>query len=123
MACIYVCMCLVRMCACKHACTYLCVHVHIYIHMHATSTYILTQMALQDADGLVLFLAKLRELSGGKPVGFKLCVGLPEEFASIVHAMIRHDVSINVCVRLCMCVCMLPCVYVWAATRGCFRCA
>ena len=33
------------------------------------------------------FVAELRELSGGKPVGFKLCVGLPWEFMAIVKAM------------------------------------
>ena len=33
------------------------------------------------------FIARLRELSGGKPVGFKLCIGLPWEFMAIVKAM------------------------------------
>ena len=33
------------------------------------------------------FIARLRELSGGKPVGFKLCVGHPWEFMAIVKAM------------------------------------
>ncbi|HKG99914.1 MAG TPA: FMN-binding glutamate synthase family protein, partial [Bradyrhizobium sp.] len=36
---------------------------------------------------MMQFLAKLRELSGGKPVGFKLCVGHPWEFMGIVKAM------------------------------------
>ena len=35
------------------------------------------------------FIAQLRELSGGKPVGFKLCVGDPVEFMAIVKAMIE----------------------------------
>ena len=41
---------------------------------------------------MVAFIAQLRELSGGKPVGFKLCVGDPREFMAIVKAMIadRH---------------------------------
>jgi len=47
--------------------------------------------AFHDADSLIMFVAQLRELSGGKPVGFKLCLGLPEEFASVVHAMLKHD--------------------------------
>jgi glutamate synthase domain-containing protein 2 len=38
---------------------------------------------------LLLFLAELRRLSGGKPVGFKLCVGHPWEFLAIVKAMIE----------------------------------
>jgi glutamate synthase domain-containing protein 2 len=33
------------------------------------------------------FLADLRRLSGGKPVGFKLCIGLPWEFMAMVKAM------------------------------------
>lgn len=34
---------------------------------------------------LLLFLQRLRELSNGKPVGFKLCVGQKEEFREIVR--------------------------------------
>lgn len=30
-------------------------------------------------------------LSSGKPVGIKLCIGQKEEFAALVHAMIRED--------------------------------
>ncbi|HEV2747037.1 MAG TPA: FMN-binding glutamate synthase family protein [Allosphingosinicella sp.] len=33
------------------------------------------------------FVARLRKLSGGKPVGFKLCLGHPWEFMGIVKAM------------------------------------
>ncbi len=33
------------------------------------------------------FIAKLRELSGGKPVGFKLCIGQPWEFLGVCKAM------------------------------------
>jgi glutamate synthase domain-containing protein 2 len=36
---------------------------------------------------LILFIQKMRELSGGKPVGFKLCVGRKSEFISICKAM------------------------------------
>jgi len=38
--------------------------------------------------GLLEFLAELRDRSGGKPVGFKLCIGQPVEFMSIVKAML-----------------------------------
>lgn len=38
---------------------------------------------------LVNFIAELRELSGGKPVGFKLCVGHRWEFLAIVKAMLE----------------------------------
>jgi glutamate synthase domain-containing protein 2 len=34
------------------------------------------------------FIARLRELSGGKPVGFKLCIGHPWEFMAICKAML-----------------------------------
>ena len=40
---------------------------------------------------MVQFWQQLRELSGGKPVGFKLCVGQPWQFMSIVKAMIEAD--------------------------------
>jgi glutamate synthase domain-containing protein 2 len=36
---------------------------------------------------LLHFIEKLRELSGGKPVGFKLCIGIKSEFLSICKAM------------------------------------
>lgn len=35
------------------------------------------------------FIKKLRELSGGKPIGFKLCVGHKSEFLAICKAMIQ----------------------------------
>ena len=38
------------------------------------------------------FIAQLRELSGGKPVGFKICIGDPREFAGIVKAMIQTGI-------------------------------
>lgn len=37
---------------------------------------------------LLQFIARLRELCGGKPVGFKLCLGHPWEFMGIVKAML-----------------------------------
>ena len=37
---------------------------------------------------LMQFIDRLRSLSGGKPVGFKLCVGHPWEFLGIVKAML-----------------------------------
>ncbi len=41
--------------------------------------------------GLLEFVVLLRELSGGKPVGFKLCVGRPSEFLGICKAMLETD--------------------------------
>ena len=37
---------------------------------------------------LMSFIAELRRLSGGKPVGFKLCIGQPWEFMGMVKAML-----------------------------------
>jgi glutamate synthase domain-containing protein 2 len=39
------------------------------------------------------FIALLRELSGGKPVGFKLCIGHPWEFMAICKAMLETGIS------------------------------
>jgi glutamate synthase domain-containing protein 2 len=39
--------------------------------------------------GLLEFVTRLRELSGGKPVGFKICIGRPEEFFAICKAMVE----------------------------------
>ena len=39
---------------------------------------------------LIDFLDQLRELSGGKPVGFKLCVGSKREFLAICKAMVER---------------------------------
>jgi glutamate synthase domain-containing protein 2 len=41
---------------------------------------------------MMQFLARLRELSGGKPTGFKLCIGHPWEFMGIVKAMLETGI-------------------------------
>jgi glutamate synthase domain-containing protein 2 len=38
------------------------------------------------------FIAKMRELSGGKPAGFKLCVGHPWEFLAVCKAMLETGI-------------------------------
>lgn len=43
--------------------------------------------------GLLEFVAKLRELSGGKPVGFKLCIGNKVEFLSICRAIVDTGIT------------------------------
>ncbi len=43
--------------------------------------------------GLLEFVARLRELSGGKPVGFKLCVGHPWELFAITKAMLATGIT------------------------------
>ena len=42
--------------------------------------------------GLLTFLQRLRELSGGKPVGFKLCVGRRRDILAICKAMLETDI-------------------------------
>jgi glutamate synthase domain-containing protein 2 len=42
---------------------------------------------------LVAFIKQLRELSGGKPVGFKLCIGQKHEFLAIVKAMLQTGIT------------------------------
>ena len=44
---------------------------------------------------LLEFAARLRQLSGGKPVGIKLCIGHPWEFAAIVKAMVETDIVLD----------------------------
>lgn len=41
---------------------------------------------------LCLFIAKLRELSGGKPIGFKLCVGKRRELFALCKAMLETQI-------------------------------
>ena len=41
---------------------------------------------------LMHFIARLRELSGGKPIGFKLCIGQPHEFLALVKAMLETGI-------------------------------
>ncbi|MDX1476531.1 MAG: FMN-binding glutamate synthase family protein [Saprospiraceae bacterium] len=43
--------------------------------------------AFSTPKGLLEFIQQLRALSGGKPVGFKLCIGHKAEFLSICRAM------------------------------------
>lgn len=42
---------------------------------------------------MMAFIAQLRELSGGKPVGFKFCLGHPWEFMGMVKAMLETGVT------------------------------
>jgi len=42
--------------------------------------------------GLLEFVERLRTLSGGKPTGFKLCVGAPWEFFGIAKAMLETGI-------------------------------
>ena len=41
---------------------------------------------------MMRFIERLRQLSGGKPVGFKLCIGHPWEWFAICKAMLESDI-------------------------------
>ncbi len=47
--------------------------------------------AFDSPVGLLEFVTQLRELSGGKPVGFKFCLGHPREWFAIVKAMLHTN--------------------------------
>lgn len=47
--------------------------------------------AFSTPTELLAFVTKLRDLSGGKPVGFKLCLGNRQEFLGICKAMIETN--------------------------------
>jgi glutamate synthase domain-containing protein 2 len=49
--------------------------------------------AFSTPTGLCEFVGRLRELSQGKPVGFKLCVGRPEEFFAVCKAMLETGIT------------------------------
>lgn len=42
---------------------------------------------------MMQFIARLRELSGGKPTGFKLCIGHPWEWFAMVKAMLETGIT------------------------------
>lgn len=48
--------------------------------------------AFSTPEGLLALLQQMRELSGGRPVGFKLCVGNPEEFKAICRAILSTGI-------------------------------
>jgi glutamate synthase domain-containing protein 2 len=49
--------------------------------------------AFSTPAGLLDFVASLRTMSGGKPTGFKLCIGHPWEWFAIVQAMLATGIT------------------------------
>jgi glutamate synthase domain-containing protein 2 len=49
--------------------------------------------AFDSPEGLCRFIGQLRELSGGKPVGFKLCLGKRREFLALCKAMLSTGIA------------------------------
>jgi glutamate synthase domain-containing protein 2 len=48
--------------------------------------------AFSSPIGMIEWIASLREHSGGKPVGFKLCIGNRWEFLALVKAMVKTGI-------------------------------
>ncbi len=51
-----------------------------------------THPEFDTPGGLLDFVARLRKLGGGKPVGFKLCLGKKPEFLAIIKAMLETNI-------------------------------
>lgn len=49
--------------------------------------------AFSNCYELLAFIAKLRDLSGGLPVGIKLCIGQPHDFANLCKAIVEVGVG------------------------------
>ena len=49
--------------------------------------------AFSNPVGLLEFIKKLRDLSGGKPIGFKLCIGQKAQFIAICKAMLQTKIQ------------------------------
>jgi glutamate synthase domain-containing protein 2 len=49
--------------------------------------------AFSTPTEMMHFISRLRELSGGKPTGFKLCIGHPWEWFGIVKAMLATGIT------------------------------
>ncbi len=49
--------------------------------------------AFSTPKEMMLFIDRLRDLSGGKPTGFKLCIGHPWEWFAIVKAMLETGIT------------------------------
>ncbi|WP_196895459.1 FMN-binding glutamate synthase family protein [Aureivirga marina] len=60
---------------------------HIDVHSPPSHT------AFSNPIEFVHFIKKLRDLSGGKPVGFKLCVGKKQEFIDVCKAMVKTGIK------------------------------
>ena len=63
-----------------------------HVKAHTTVNSPPAHTAFISAEGLMHFTKQLRELSGGKPVGFKICIGKKAEFIEICQAMITTGI-------------------------------
>ena len=63
-------------------------HIQPHTTVHSPSAH----TAFTNATELLMFVQKLRELSKGKPVGFKMCIGRKSEFEEIAQAIVETGV-------------------------------
>ena len=49
--------------------------------------------AFSNPEGLMNFIKELRDLSDGKPVGFKICIGCEKEFYDMCKAMVKTGIK------------------------------
>ena len=49
--------------------------------------------AFSGPEGLMKFIQELRDLSGGKPVGFKICIGCEKEFYEMCKIMVKTGIK------------------------------
>ncbi|MCP5062675.1 MAG: FMN-binding glutamate synthase family protein [Ignavibacteriae bacterium] len=52
-----------------------------------------THSTFSDAKGLMNFIQQLRDLSAGKPIGFKLCLGRKSEFIDLCKMMVETNIK------------------------------
>lgn len=64
-----------------------------HVKPHTTVNSPPAHKAFNSAEGLMRFIKQLRDLSGGKPVGFKVCIGKKAEFVEICEAMITTGIK------------------------------
>lgn len=64
-----------------------------HVKPHTTVDSPPSHSTFNTAEGLMKFIKQLRDLSGGKPVGFKLCIGKKHEFVEICEAMIDTGIT------------------------------
>lgn len=64
-------------------------HIKPFIDVHSPPAH----SSFSNPKEMLEFIKQLRDLSGGKPVGFKLCVGKKQEFKDICEEMIRSGIK------------------------------
>ena len=64
-------------------------HVKPFEDVHSPPTH----SSFSNPTEMMSFIKKLRNLSGGKPVGFKLAIGKKDEFIALCNAMIETNIT------------------------------